>query len=90
MSNTEKARLYENLAKNVDFDGYRELHPEKTDYEILCLLLCAGETVHNLGRPGSEIVGWLTNLPFRYTMCVARLVARMAESPGQEWFVSCV
>lgn len=90
MSNTEKARLYENLAKNVDFNDYRELYPEKTDYEILCLLLCAGKTVYGLGRPGTEIVGWLTNLPFRYATCIARLVARMAGNPEQDWFVTCV
>lgn len=90
MSNTEKVRLYENLAKNVDFNDYRELYPEKTDYEILCLLLCAGKTVHGLGRPGAEIVGWLTKLPFRYTMCIARLVAKMAGSPEQDCFVAWV
>ena len=90
MSNTEKARLYENLAKGVDLNGYRELYPEKTDYEILCLLLCAGKAVHGLGHPGAEIVGWLTKLPFRYAICIARLVAKMAGSPEQDLFVACV
>lgn len=57
--------------KKLDIPGYREEYPDKSDQEILEILLTLGCKARSMGCYTEEIVDNLTRIPFRKLKTVA-------------------